>query len=81
MHLCVFKSVFASERVHMGVRPRAPQLRFTLSWVGGWDGGGWGGIPSDSDPDRKVSVVTPNLGRGSDNLQWEWAATEGDSVK
>lgn len=49
VHLCVFKSMFASERVHMGVQLRAPQLWFAMVL-------GFGtqreGIPYDSDRDR-----------------------------
>lgn len=52
MHLCVFKSMFASERVHKGVQLHAPRLRLAK-------GLGFGtqreGIPTESDRDRAGS--------------------------
>lgn len=82
VHLCVFKSMFASERVHMGVQLHASRL-----WVAMVLGFGTQreGIPSDLDRDRGGShwwlQTAANPGRwGTDNLQFKWAATEGDSV-
>lgn len=83
VHLCAFKSMFASERVHMGMQLHAPQLRFMMVF-GVWHTEG-GNSFRFGPRQRRVSLVTPKLLQtldgGSDNLQSEWAATEGDSVK
>ncbi len=58
VHLCVFKSMFASERVHMGVQLHAPQLRFAMVFRV-WHTEG-GNSFRFGPRQRRVSLVTLN---------------------
>lgn len=77
MHLRAFKSMFASERVHVGVQLHAPSLQFAKFRVLCTEGGNSFRV----GPRQRRVLLATNLEQGSDNLQSEWAATEGDSVK
>lgn len=78
----MFKSMFASERVHMGMQLHAPRLRFAKVW--GLAHRGREFLQNLSETEEGLtgdSKLLQTLERGSDNLQSEWAAAEGDSVK